>query len=132
MKVPQSFTVSGITYLQKLCHILKPTGSSPLTEHPETAMHEAHKAVTMTMITNFWNIIPTLQMNMLTPSPFRHTEACTSNGHAFSMLVTNCNPSSKPTDRNNFTVVSVLIQSHAKEFICCFITVTYTEINNCW
>jgi hypothetical protein len=48
-------------------------------------MHEALKAMTMTMITNFWNIIPTFQMNMLPPSPFRHTKVCTSSGHAFNI-----------------------------------------------
>ena len=121
-----------VSHSQAHWNEIRRTGSSPLTEHPETAMHDARKAVTMTMITNFWNIIPPLRMNPLTPSPFRHTKACTSSGHAFGMLVTNCNISSKPTDRNNFTVVSVLIQSHAKEYICCFLTVTYTEINNCW
>jgi hypothetical protein len=48
-------------------------------------------------------------MNMLPPSPFRHTKTCPSSSHAFNMLVTNFNLSSEPTDRNNLTGVSVLI-----------------------
>lgn len=110
------------------------TRSSPRTEHPETAICEALKAVTMMMSINFWNIMPTSQMYMLPPSPIRKTKACASSGHPFSMLVMNCNLSSESTDRNNFTVVSVIINSQAKEFTCnhftcCFITITYTKIN---
>lgn len=140
MTVPQSITVSRTTYLVKLCHILKSTEitlqelAHHWTEHPETVICEAFKAVTMMMSINFWNIMPTFQMSMPPPSSFWHTKACTSGGHAFGMLVMNCNLSSEPTERNNFTVVSVIINSQAKEFTCThftcrFITTTYTEIN---
>jgi len=110
------------------------TGSSPQTECPETEICEGLKAVIMMMSINFRNIMPTFQMNMLPPSPFQHTKACNSSGHAFSMLVMNCNLSSESIDRNNFTVVSVIINSQAKEFTCnhltcSFITITYIEIN---
>jgi hypothetical protein len=67
--------------------------------------------VTMMMSINFRNIMPTFQTNTLPPSPFQHTKACNSSGHAFSMLVMNCNLSSESIDRNNFVVVSVIINS---------------------
>jgi hypothetical protein len=65
MKVPQSFTVSGTTYLVKLCHILKSTEitlqelAHPLELNNLRQHYVRLKAVTMMMSVNFWNIMPT-------------------------------------------------------------------------
>jgi hypothetical protein len=75
-----------VSHSQVQWNYITKTASSPRTEHPETAICEGLIAVTMMMSINFWNIMPKFQMNMLPPSPFRHTKACTSGGHAFSWL----------------------------------------------